>query len=97
MPQDRFVKAGKDVIIRFPLIPGITDTADNIAGISEFLSSLENDYPVNLLPYHRTAGAKYERLGIPDMMTGMQPPTAEMMNDVRARFAELGIEVREGE
>ena len=90
-------KAGKNIIIRFPVIPGITNADENITGIAEFLKSLENDYPVNLLPFHRIAGAKYERLNIPNRMQSAETPTAEMIQNVKSRFEELGIAVKEGE
>ena len=90
-------KAGKNVIIRFPVIPGITDTDENIDGIAKFLSALENDYPVNLLPFHRIAGAKYERLNIPNKMQNAETPEPEMLQDIASRFEKLGIAVKEGE
>jgi len=52
-------KSGKAHIFRVPLIPDITDTADNLAAISE----LVGDSPVELLPYNPFAGAKYEGVG----------------------------------
>ena len=50
-----------------------------------------------MLPFHRIAGAKYERLNMPDKMLDAVSPTDEVMNNVRARFGELGIKIAEGE
>lgn len=56
----RFLQAcGVPYLLRVPLIPGITDTAENLAGISE----LAGDSPVELLPYNKMAGAKYPWVG----------------------------------
>ncbi len=52
--------SGKEFVFRVPLIPGITDTDDNLKGISE----IAGDSPVELLPYNKLAGAKYEMLGM---------------------------------
>jgi pyruvate formate lyase activating enzyme len=54
--------ANRQVIIRVPLIPGITDTDDNLNGVFGFMagSGLSR---VSLLPYNPSAGAKYEWLG----------------------------------
>ena len=46
--------------IRVPLIPGVTDTPENLNGIAALLEGSRHLEQVELLPYHRTAGAKYE-------------------------------------
>ena len=45
-----------------PLIPGITDTRENLQGIFAFLRDA-NLPRVTLLPFNASAGAKYEWLG----------------------------------
>ena len=49
--------------IRVPLVPGVTDSEDNLRAIAEHV----RDYPalqqVDLLPYNRAAGAKYRSIG----------------------------------
>ena len=57
----RYLKcSGKPYIIRVPLIPGITDTEENLNGIS----GIVGDSPVELLNYNTLAGAKYKMLGL---------------------------------
>lgn len=53
--------AGRNVQVRVPLIPGITDTGDNLTAIFAFMreAGLRS---VALLPYNTSAGAKYEWL-----------------------------------
>ena len=51
--------SGKPFLLRVPLIPGITDTDENLAAISRFAG----DAPVELLPYNALAGAKYASVG----------------------------------
>ncbi len=55
---------GPRLIVRVPLIPGMTDTEDNIAGIAQFASSLEGDVPVELLNFNPLAESKYRTLGM---------------------------------
>lgn len=43
-------------LFRTPLIPGITDTAENLAAIATFIG----DDPIELLPYNTLAAAKYD-------------------------------------
>lgn len=54
----------KDIktVIRFPVIPGITDTKKNINQIKIFLQNLKNIHEIDLLPYHRFAEKKYLKL-----------------------------------
>lgn len=52
-------KSGIDFKIRTPLIPDITDTDENLAGIAEIAGGAT----VELLPYNRLAGAKYSGVG----------------------------------
>lgn len=56
-------KSGKPFLIRVPLIPGVNDTIDNLDKTAEALEGSKNLIKVELLPYHRTAGAKYSMLG----------------------------------
>lgn len=52
-------QSGKPYLIRIPLIPGITDTTENLCEIA----TIVGDSPVELLPYNRMAGAKYPSVG----------------------------------
>ena len=51
-----------DFVVRIPLIPGVTDTDENISGIIKILVQNNIRY-VELLPYNRLAGGKYKLLG----------------------------------
>ncbi len=59
---DLIIEAGKEVIIRFPVIPGITDTKDNISKIANHMKQRDIKR-IDLLPYHGMARNKYEKLG----------------------------------
>lgn len=54
-------------VVRVPLIPGITDTAENLRGISEIVG----EDRVEILRYNKLAGAKYSMVGktflLPDL------------------------------
>ena len=52
-----------EVRVRVPLIPGITDTEDNLRGIFQFMREV-GLLRVDLLPYNPSAGAKYEWLDL---------------------------------
>lgn len=53
-------ESGKAFVLRVPLIPGITDTRENLLAISQIAGSS----PVELMPYNHLAGAKYPMVGM---------------------------------
>lgn len=56
-------KLGKQIIIRFALIPHVNNTEANIASMCELLSRLKNVEGISILPYHRLGVDKAKRLG----------------------------------
>lgn len=50
--------------IRIPLIPGVNDNDENFRQTAQFLSGAKHLQQVELLPYHKTAGAKYAMAGM---------------------------------
>jgi pyruvate formate lyase activating enzyme len=58
------VLASMDIpfVIRVPLIPGVTDTDENLAAIAKGVNRLSGLIRVDLLPYNRAAGGKYSAL-----------------------------------
>ena len=55
-------KSGKDLTVRIPLIPGVTDTYENIDGLCRLMSE-SGIYYAELMPYNKMAGGKYKLLG----------------------------------
>ena len=87
---------GCAVQLRLPVIPGITDTQANLDAVAGFALEHMKCRRISLLPYHRTAEAKYARLGLENRMQGTKPPSNEHMGEVRRHFEEQGFEVRIG-
>ena len=56
------VHGGKDFTVRIPLIPTVTDTAENISGLCEFMTENGVKY-AELMPYNKIAGGKYAMTG----------------------------------
>lgn len=53
--------SGKDFVVRIPLIPGVTDTVQNITSVAKILYQNKISY-AELLPYNKMAGGKYKML-----------------------------------
>ncbi len=85
----RLVELGRPVLVRSPLIPGITDTERNIQALVDFLRELKGGIQgVELLPYHDVA-EKYQRLGKSYGMPSLPRPSEEKLAALRARIAEV--------
>jgi pyruvate formate lyase activating enzyme len=55
---------GVPFVVRVPLVPGITDTNENLAGIAREISGMPHLLRVDLLPYNKAAGSKYRSAGM---------------------------------
>ena len=87
---------GKEIWIRFPLIPGFNDDESNILRMLDFLSHLQQKPAVQLLPYHKIGKHKYTRFGIDYKMTGVEEPTQQHIEKMRKYFEDAGFSVRVG-
>jgi len=85
-----------ETFVRFPIIPTITDTDENLREVGEFVASLQNIMAIDLLPYHGTAEGKYERLGIANRLEGLKPPSTDEVVSIRDRLQELGLVISVG-
>ena len=86
---------GRDVIIRFPLIPGMTDTERNISALERLLRSLRGVGEIDLLPYHGV-GEKYARLGIEYKMKAQVAPSESTVGHIKERLERIGMLVKIG-
>jgi pyruvate formate lyase activating enzyme len=86
---------GRPVTIRLPIIPGINDSDEDVREMADFLSRL-GLWRINLLPYHHTGMEKYNRLGLPYRLEGLEPPPANHVQRIALCFERKGFTVRTG-
>lgn len=83
------------ILVRVPLVPGYTATAENLQAIADLVWSIDPTLPVELMNFNPLASAKYRRMGKPhefaDVTTAFSP--AEM-STFRSVFAKRGLVVR---
>ena len=89
----RIDRTGAAIEIRVPVIPGMTDTRENIEALSEISGRLRNLVGVRLLPYHGLGEAKYTRLGRAYRLSGLAQPSRERMEEISSWFVSTGIRV----
>lgn len=84
------------LIVRTPIIPGVNDSAAEVAAIAEFAARLPNLLYYELLPYHPMAKSKYRSLDLDYRAAALTPPTPAHMADLAAAAAACGVPVRTG-
>ncbi|MCX8011273.1 MAG: glycyl-radical enzyme activating protein [Ignavibacteria bacterium] len=89
----RLSKTKANLCIRVPLIPGITDTEENLTLICEFLSELDNSFSIDLLPYNKLAESKYKRYNLNNRIGILEPQSEEKLLDIKTIFNRLNKKV----
>ena len=74
--------AGRNVVVRVPLIPGITDTEANLDALFAFLGE-RGLRRVEFLPFNPWSGAKYEWLGRAGEVAGERQSAARLAEIAR--------------
>ena len=87
---------GATVWIRLPLVPGHNDDTANLEAVGRFVAGLRRTRRVHVLPYHRLASAKYERLGLVNPMVEIPSPAAADIDRAVAILASYGLDVHVG-
>ncbi len=85
--------SGAAIIVRIPLIPGVNDDSESIARAGEFIAGLPQKHPVDLLPFHRAANAKYAKLGLGYRGEGLAPPPPERVAEAARQLSDFGLKV----
>lgn len=68
---------GKDIWIRQVLVPGYTDSEEDLKDLKEFLSELKTVKKVEILPYHDLGKFKWIELGCKYELEGVPTATSE--------------------
>ncbi|MFC1945993.1 glycyl-radical enzyme activating protein [Chloroflexota bacterium] len=87
---------GKPVIVRVPLIPGYTDSAENIGATARFLSTLKSLQRVDLLAFHEFGKIKYEQLGMAYPLQGTPPLGEARLQEILETFQRYCPDVQLG-
>ena len=91
----RLASKGKALQVRVPIVPGYTDSDENLRATAEFCARLGPAVEVvQLLPYHRLGIAKYERLHRTYRLHAVVPPGDDHMDRCRTIVESYGLPVR---
>jgi pyruvate formate lyase activating enzyme len=91
---ERLAQLGKPVWVRFTLVPGLTDDPDNVDKIVRFVAPMRNVEWVEVQPFHQLGVFKWKALGLEEKLANTLPPSAELIERVRAQFQAAGCRAR---
>lgn len=86
----------KPVYIRFTIVPGITDSPDNINGLKDLIGSFDNIQEVDILPYHRIGLDKYSRLNMKIKKKDIPVPEQSLLEQIGNNFKAMVKQVKIG-
>jgi pyruvate formate lyase activating enzyme len=90
---EMLARQGREIIIRFPLIPGFTDDPANLDAISALMKKLGLSR-IDILPYHSIGKAKYKRLHKNYYLENHKEPGKDQIDEVYQFFARKGLDVK---
>jgi pyruvate formate lyase activating enzyme len=83
------------LLVRVPLVSGVTDTRDNIETTTELIKALGDKMDgIELMPYHRLGLSKYEALGIAYPMGDLPPADMNHVEQIGKMLENLGVHCR---
>jgi pyruvate formate lyase activating enzyme len=89
----RLSDLGRPLWVRFVLVPGLTDSVETVEKVADVCASLATLERVEILRFHQMGAAKYEALGVPYPLAGVEPPDPALTERVRGQFRARGLTV----
>ena len=87
----RLAAKRRPVWVRFVLVPGLTDDAENVSAIARFAAGLGNVERVDVLPFHQMGKFKWEALKMDYTLANTSPPAPEIVESALGRFRAAGL------
>jgi len=89
---DFLYQNGASILLRCPLIPGVNDDPDHLAGIA----ALDKKYPdlrgIDLLAYHNIGNSKYEQYGLVNPLPGVETASETLKQAWASSLCALGCD-----
>ena len=82
---------GVPFIVRTPLIPGVTDTEENVSAIVDYIKDLKHLVRYELLNFNTLGGAKYESLSAANAHADARPLNKARLEQLLAIIERAGI------
>ena len=89
----RLSDRGNPMWIRYVLVPGLTDAADDVEKVARFTSTLAHVERVEVLPFHQLGAGKWADLQLPYQLADVPPAPPELVRRVEDQFRAHGLTV----
>jgi pyruvate formate lyase activating enzyme len=87
----RLAALRRPIWLRYVLVPGLSDHADEITRIAQFAADLGNVERVDVLAFHQLGRFKWEKLGMDYKLRDTEPPSRAKNEEAIARFRVRGL------
>jgi pyruvate formate lyase activating enzyme len=71
------------VYLRYVVLPGHTDSAEDVHTLGRFIEPMKNIEKIELLPYHELGKHKWTAMGEIYPLDGVNPPSRETMEEIK--------------
>ncbi len=92
----KLAEIGAEIVVRIPMITGITDTESNLDAIADFLQPWPSLRRIDLLPYNKLGEDKTRRYGLERRRLTVPSQPRETLESAARRFAARGFDVKVG-
>ena len=90
----RLAKAGKKIWVRFVLVPGLTDSEENVENVAKICESFGDAVEhIDVLGFHQLGRPKWHELRIPYPLENQKGPNAATRERVTNQFKDHGFTV----
>lgn len=87
------IEMKKKITLRYPYIPGFTDSKENINEIIKLCKRF-NLRELHILPYHNYGSGKYELINLEYSLKGINIPTDEEIKKIEKIFTKENINIK---
>lgn len=88
----RLARLKRPMWLRYVLVPGLTDIADEMRKVAEFGASLGVVKRAEILPFHQLGRYKWERLDLDYKLVLTEPPTSDQVASAIEIFRCAGLD-----
>jgi pyruvate formate lyase activating enzyme len=84
----------RKIWIRHVLVPGLTDTDENLHKLGKFVSSLASVEVVEILPFHQMGKYKWEEMGLKYKLSDLKSPSRRSIENAIQILSGYGLNVK---
>ncbi len=89
-------KISKPVIVRTPLIPGVTDSIDNLRSIAKLMEGMDNVICYELLNFNPLGDTKYKSLELHNEYEAIKPFSNSYLEEISAKLKDINVNIKIG-